>query len=551
MELIRGLIVDDSEVNVHYVTGRLDTYFEKYGWKVEWHRETVPGPAQQVIKTQPPFDLAVVDLLFFRDDLPTKNESRGLELIAEIHERSDRTYVFAISSGDSAHPNLFDEARSLGAHHVTHRADFCLESIEHSPPAICARIRAFLLNNGAVTEAEVIADDNDPAVQSLLHEIGKQTIAQLYGQILESTNHNSRRIQVSFLAPGASGAVVCAIAADVAGVATFRHVLKMSRALDKLKMEASQATLAANVIAPRFFVRHHTPVPTREVNGWYALGAPLLERARTLRSWLAGGPSPAIVEDVFETLFIEGLAPVYADYDDEEEGNAVEAYKFQPYKQCQILQAIDELRPALTRPEGGRLSDTDNLVVGLSLFVRGARLGDLARHELPARTRTTFTHGDAHGGNILIYEGKRPTPTLIDASNFGRGHWAQDAAKLAVDLLMRGVDTGVESLFFTRFDVWRGLAEQIGDLRYPVTAECPNAASRAALAGLNWLVTRLRDFCPPLGAESECVRNHWEWRLALAVMLLRSACHPDVPAPKRALAIVAAHEQLLIAGARH
>jgi hypothetical protein len=517
---------------------------------VNWHAEGDVGIAQRLVRTAGPFDFAVIDLLFSRDDLPEQNESRGLELINEIRTRSERTFIFAISTGDPNRLNLFDDARRHGANHVAHRSQFTTESTEHSPTAVCAAIRTFLLNNGTVREAEVQADEDDPAVQSVLFQVGKQTVAQLYGQILEANGHRSRTIRVSCLTPGVSGAVVCAVTAEVDDIGTFRHVLKMNRARSELRKESQRAVLAGAVLEPRFFVRHDPEYLVGEVNGWYALGAPLLERACTLRGWLAEGPSSESIEDVFETLFLEGLGPVYSKNIRRHDTHALDAYGFVHHRQQKVLQAIEDLSGALVRPEGGDLTDTETLVADLSLFVRSAEIRNLPRYALPGHTGATYAHGDMHGGNVLIYRGKRPTPTLIDASEFGLAHWAHDPARLAVDLLMRSFDPGTESLFFTRFTVWRELAAGLGDLARPLTASCQVPATRAALTALNWLTTHVRTFCPPLAADADFVRNHWEWRLALAFWLLRTTHYVDVTAPKRALAIVAAHDQLMAIGAR-
>lgn len=548
MNAIKGLIVDDSKRCMESVRRRLDPQFERYGWTVNWHTESDAGVAHHLVRTVEPFDFAVVDLLFDRDDLPDQNESRGLELITEIRERSERTFIFGISAGDPRRLNLFDDATRLGANHVAHRGQFTTESTEHSPAAVCAAIRTFLLNNGTVCEAKVWADENDPAVQSVLFRVGKQTIAQLYGQILEANGHRSRSIQVSCLGPSASGAEVCAVTAEVDDIGTFRHVLKMSTARTELRKESERAVLAGALLEPRFFVRHDPEYLVGEVNGWYALGAPLLERASTLRKWLAGGPAAGAVEDVFEALFLEGVGRVYTTNIRREDNCALDNYRFAHYKQQQILQAIDELQEALVRPEGGNLTDTAALATDLSSFIRDTTLKNAPRHELPTRTYATYSHGDMHCANILIYQGKRPTPTLIDASDFGIAHWAKDPARLAVDLLMRSFDTGADSLFFNRFATWRELAAQIGDLAQPLRATCPLPATRAAFTALNWLVTNLRAFCLPLATDADFARNHWEWRLALASWLLRNTCYVDVAAPKRAVAIVAAHDQLTAIG---
>lgn len=547
MRAIRGLIIDDTSRNVEAMIERLGPPFDRIGWNVNWHREGNAGTARRLIRTTEPFDFVIVDLLWNRTDLPEQNEARGLGLITELRERSEHTFILAITIGDNNHRDLIDDARRCGAHHVAYRNQFTDDSHEHSPAAICAAVRAFLLNNGVVAESELVSDDNDPAVQSILYEVGKHTVAQLYGAILAANQHRAKSVNVRSLTPGGSGAFVCAVTANVEGVGPLRHVLKMSRAPGALRKEAARAALAASLIEPRFFVRHSPELPVGDVNGWYALGARLQDNAGTLRCWLAEGPQPRAVERLFEVLFLDGLRPMYVERVEEEHRCAVSLFPISSHRKRKILHAMDELSGALVRPEGGELADTSELMSDLSLFVREARLGPLAKHQLPMTTHTTFSHGDMHGANILVYRGRQPAPTLIDASEFGRMHWARDPAKLAVDLLLRSFDGGTESLFFTRFGTWRELAAQIGDLRQPLDVRCPTPASRATLAGLNWLVTHLSEFCEPLSTDAGMVGQHWEWRLALASSLLRNTYYNDVSAPKRALAIVAAHDQLATA----
>ena len=74
-----------------------------------------------------------------------------------------------------------------------------------------------------------------------------------------------------------------------------------------------------------------------------------------------------------------------------------------------------------------------------------------------------------------------------------------------------------------------------------------DAATRAALAGLNWLTGNLRAFCPAVRTDADFARCRWEWHAAFAAHLLRMTYHRVIPGPKRALAIVAAHDQLVCA----
>lgn len=394
------------------------------------------------------------------------------------------------------------------------------------------------------------ADADDPAVQSILHSVGERTVAQLHSRILEAYGQRSHKIEVGFMTPGTSGAWVCSVTAEVDGTGMLRHALKISRAEDELRAEARRAIDAGRMISPRFFVRHNPEYPIGPVNGWYALGTQLLDPAITFRGWLAAGPAADVVEDVLEALFLDGLKPLYEQHGHEVDHCALDDFCFPVHKQLQILHVLDDLRDVLARPDGGGVANAADVVADLRSFAREGRLDRLARHELPHRTWRTASHGDLHGGNILVYQGKRPAPTLIDASLFGPGHWALDPARLAVDILIRGFDVGADLFFFARFGVWRDLAAQIGDLTHPLTAPCPTPATAAALAALNWLVVHLRDFCQPLATDRGFTVNHWEWRVALLARLLRTACHATVTGQKRALALVAAHDQWLAAGQR-
>lgn len=123
-------------------------------------------------------------------------------------------------------------------------------------------------------------------------------------------------------------------------------------------------------------------------------------------------------------------------------------------------------------------------------------------------------------------------------------HWTADLAFLSVDLLMRSVDAGTESMLFTGFPTWRDLAARFGDGRSELTAQTETPTTLAALAALSWLATNLHRVTPamrPIPAESQ---YRWEWHVALARSLLRSAYHADIPHAKHALALVAAHDQL-------
>jgi hypothetical protein len=245
-----------------------------------------------------------------------------------------------------------------------------------------------------------------------------------------------------------------------------------------------------------------------------------------------------------ESLFVDRLAHVYA-RGRSERTEALASFSFTPYRQRCILQVLAELTEVLEREDGGALGgDVDPLVNDLTAFITERRLpGGRLLSPASQETYVCYAHGDLHADNVLIPPGRHPQPQLIDTSHFGLAHWATDPAWLAVDLLMRSVDAGTESMLFTGFSTWRALAARFGTGEPDLIAVTAKAATSAALAALSWIATNLHRVTPvmqPGAAE----RYRWEWHLALARSLLRCTYHTDIPHAKRALAFVAAHDQL-------
>src|SRR6266568_2713642 len=99
-----------------------------------------------------------------------------------------------------------------------------------------------------------------------------------------------------------------------------------------------------------------------------------------------------------------------------------------------------------------------------------------------------------------------------------------DVAGLTADLTAF-VSGGVQSMFFTGFGTWRDLAARLGRLEPAHDSVTGDAATRAALAGLNWLTGNLRAFCPTVRTDADFARFRWEWHAAFAAHLLRMTYH--------------------------
>jgi hypothetical protein len=617
VDSIQALLVDEDEDNLTTVPERLRYPFAQLGWLVVWTTAKDPGQVRELFSVPgAAYDLVVVDLPAAAREGAKRNgdgwrdadgahdgsgagpAESGLNLIREARERFPGAFILAITGGDAQRSDLLDEARRSGAHRVLRRYEFSVDAPENSPTAIATEIHNHLLDTGAVAPIAVTYDELDPNIQALVHEIGEPTLCRLYARILDAAGRTTRNMSLGYIAPGYSGAAVCAVTAalDNSGVRTH-HVLKVSLDKDALTREAQRGAEAAALLRPALMARQAPPYPVGPVNGWYALASQLQGSALTLRDWLARGASDAAVEDVFAALFTDGLGGVYADTAQEIDSPA-DLLRTPYYRQRRVLHAVKELGPVLTHPDGCRLPDSlvDELTQRLTAFVTEGRIGGSDLQRTASRpTYGVFSHGDLHATNVLVYEGRHPEPTVIDASRFGHEHWATDPARLAVDLLMHSVDPGAASMFFTGFDRWRDAAARLGRLEplldphrgavlvdalladfvpsdllpkdpegtvtvpsEPGTSRAsgtsgtsgsvaPADGTAAALAALNWLTGNLRAFCPGMSGDDEYRRHCWEWHTALARYLLRCSFDHEITVPKRALAIVAAYDQLTAA----
>lgn len=550
---IRALVVDDDPRLIDSIKTRLGRAIgrekegRETGWTVEWETATDVDRGLELLESAAgAFDLVVADLLFPREDFLDELEDRGLDIVRAARQHCPRAFILAITTGDDRLHDLLDDARKAGAHHVVRRNDFSTTSQVHSPAAIAREIREHLLDNGTVPTSEVGTDPGDLGVQALLQQVGEATIARLYARMLAADDRLTDRIELRFLAPGASGALVCGVTALVDGI-PVSHILKLSKAEDVLAREAARGRQARDAFSPSLLVQHQPPHPVGPVNGWYALGSPLVERATTLRQWLASKENPPAadaVADLMEALFVDRLAPVYA-RGEFRSGPPLDSFAFTAYRQQLILRILGELREALERDDGGGLgSETDRLVGDLTAFITQRRLPEGGSWSVPLATFVCYSHGDLHASNVMIPTGRHPPPQLIDTSHTTVAHWATDPAWLAADLLMRSVDAGTESMLFTGFGVWRNLARKFGAGEADLAAVTSTPATSAALAALSWIATNLHRVSPVMQPSLSKSDHRWEWHLSLARNLLRCTYHSDIPHAKRALAFAAAYDQL-------
>jgi hypothetical protein len=567
VDSFQALLIDGDPEGRAAVPGRIGPFLAELGWSPSWEIAAEPREARAIMSGPDRFfRLIVVDLL-------VGGPSDGLELVEEARECFPDAFILAVGPGSAPGdpwPKLFADARYRGAHRVLRRHEFEAGAAGGGPRAIAAAVHDHLLEAGVFEPIAAVYDEDDPHVLALVHEVGESALVGLYLRVLESRGWTARRMRIRFLAPGSAGAAAIVGRNGPSGVAVYavesevhgaglpteglrvHHVLTVDRDRSALSDEAKRGVAAATLLRGSPLVRQEPGYPVGPVSGWYALVSRVHGQPRTLSRWLAAGPEAQRIEDLFEALFTDGLGGLYADTLDPG-GSASALFWMPPHIQRRVASALDELGSVLSHPLGCALEDTARYIERLRAFVLQGRLGagpELSAHS-PRPSQPTFRvhgHGNLLVNNVIVsYDSRHPQPTVIDTRRFGPGHWAADPARLAVDLLMRCVDHGTQSAFFTGVPVWRTLARRMGLLEPLEDAVSEEAGTVAALRAISWLTHNLRGYCPAVAGELDFATHRWEWHAALAGELLRGAADPTLPVPKRALGVVAAFDQLIAA----
>jgi len=564
VDSFQALLIDGDPLGRAAVPGRLGAHLAELGWSPSWETAADAREARLILGGPDRFFRLIVV------DLAAGGPCDGLDLVEEARECFPDAFILAVgpqgAPGDPW-PKLFADARYRGAHRVLRRNDFEAGSPGGGPRAIASAVHDHLLEAGVFDPIAAVYDEDDPHVLALVHEVGEPALVGLYLRVLEIRGWSARRMRIRFLAPGSagpaaiegragpSGAAVYAVESEVRGAGLpaeglrVHHVLAVDRDRGALSEEAKRGVAAATLLRGSPLVRQEPGYPVGPVGGWYALVSRVHGQPRTLSRWLAAGPEPQRIEDLFEALFTDGLGGLYADTLDPG-GSAAALFWAPPHVQRRIASALDELGPALSNPLGCGLADAARYVERLRAFVLEGRIG--AGPELsatsPLPSRPTFrvhSHGNLTADTVLVsYDSRHPQPTVIDTRRFGPAHWAADPARMAADLLLRAVDGGIQGAFFTGLPVWRALAGRLGRLEPLDEAAGRDQGTVAALRALSWLTRNLRGFNPAVAAELDFEAHRWEWHAALAGEFLCGAADPSLPTPKRALAAVAAYDQL-------
>ena len=536
------LFVDDWEDNYTAVSGRLKRAFRDLNCDPHLTFEGNFDRACETILTHAlPFQVVIADLLRRPLDEPSTGpfDAPGLEVIAAAKHASAKTVIVALTDGDDTQPDLELWAMKAGAHIVLRRPKL-LEARTGGPAGLAKSIYKVLGDFGVLQIGPALNHDEEPGVQSVIHEAGEPTIRMILADLLEGYASEPESARLTYVTPGASGAHVLGVDATLRN-GSHRHLLvKIARDKQSLDRELHNANSAIGFYDESLVPYPRSKVRSQSHNGWSAIAMSYIDNAVTLRRWLTDPASAPWVPSVLGRLLL-GLAHGFRNPINEElTEHPIKRLALEEHRRVMVRSAIASLTPALTHPAAAGLPDPQPLLSVVAAFARTGRLGAVVPTEIDCESLTILSHGDLHGGNILVSL-DNPAPHIIDLANFGPHHWAFDLARLVVDITLRCIDPSVESFFWRRFNHWRALIAAVSQCDANISD--PEPANEAAIAALRWIAGHRSEVIPPL----DDLGRRWEWHTALAAQLLRGTYHVDLPPAKRTVALVAAYDQIVLA----
>lgn len=393
-------------------------------------------------------------------------------------------------------------------------------------------LQSQLVMDGTIQESRTLG---------ILNEIGQKTMDSFASRFALP---GSIRYTVRALAPGLSGSKVLFVEYEghQENLANRPLVIKLCRDPEPLNREldaytlhihSQRRTLIPAIAAPTF-------EKTIEINGWHGLAFPCIPDAKTLLDWLTDKepPFPEQIAQAFEELYRDnGLIDLYSDTKkiDCEVVERITNDLLSDYRKMAIFEAIEELRPLIEMFWSGSVWRRD-LIEG---FLYNGIVGtSISAGKLRWETSTAICHGDFHGRNVLVQTSvHRPKLRIIDLASMRRYFWATDAVRLVVDLALSGWDHGPRSYDWANINTWNEMLDLLLGTELGATASSIPPANRSLQFALSWL----HDNCFANHAVAQSDRLKGEYLLALAVELMRAAYRKlDLPAPKRAFALIAA-----------
>lgn len=283
-------------------------------------------------------------------------------------------------------------------------------------------------------------------------------------------------------------------------------------------------------------------------SGYAAVRARLARNAITLASWLTGGdetgsgrqpPTVDQASKVAETLFGEQLTAMF----EEALRTTVPIRQWlapSPVLRLRSEHALATYGEVWHHERGANRRDAVELSALISSYLTSGYLP--LSEPGQADEETTYVHGfgDLHSTNVLIMHGASPRPVLVDASLYRSYHWAGDAARLLVDLVIRVRRSRAAAQLWEEFDEDCQHAYGLCPIYRSSDPRWDNDETQAVDAFITHVVRSLPTFLHLKDLGTPTQTWHWQWHAALAIEFLRQGSSADLTPSRAVLALTCA-----------
>jgi hypothetical protein len=405
---------------------------------------------------------------------------------------------------------------------------------------------------GVLDGATISIDAGDPAMLSIVESVGgepprdrvergKKVLLGLAMSCLERRHASEATFQLSYLAPGRSGAHVCRVDVSQPGGPSQSYVLKIGLDHAALSHEREANERARDVLTDQTLVPILGDVK-RNRSGYSGIIARLHDKAIPLRTWLWNDVGADRARGAAQELFGDQLAVLFRH--DLRRREPVSAWLgSSALLRLRTVATLEVVAPTFEHPSAGNRTDATDLTRAILDFVKDGRIAS-STARLPDNVTFVAGFGDLHSENVLMRMGTYPRPVLIDASRYDHYHWGADASRLLVNLVLRVLRPGTASLLWSDFDdvlnALSGLCHVCGTTDGPPASHPVEVFIDEVVANVDRYL-----LIEDLGVTEEW---HWQWHVALAKELIRQATQPGLPAPRTSVGLVGAAQHLMSAG---
>lgn len=525
--ILRCLILEDDPNHAKQLSAMLELAWQHLKSTATIQTDVVHehGDATSKLATAGPYQVFLSDLMF-------PDGAWGIACIEQAKLRNpEGTVVIAISKN----PDLEDRARAAGADDFMQKDELMSSGVAVLKLAMTLEKWLPKRGHAALLSPSLHVNwvENDWPLSALIERIGPDALARIAGEMFS----DAIELHATYVRSGLSGAVVLRLDGSDKRGPLEPLLVKLARDQELIVNELRARDLTGE-FPPNAFISFGAANKQRpfESGGWFAIGSPFAEGARTATDWVTTTgrkPNEAVV--VINRLFTAKLSRRTWPIKDKRPNSFLFETLVSPRKARIWLAARDLEKLGLKY--GSVLDFNPKATKAIEAFLRAGTFGETDEQAVPLGCSGRISHADLHGRNVLVtIEGD---PFLIDSANIRPLHWAADVSRFLVDLFVSGWDSDplAETTHYewNEIEKWLIVAKAWFD-GVLSNSKLPVKGGNAGIAAMiKWVEDNLSNVFPNIWtAERE-----WEYRLAIAIEFLRASYREvDLPTPKRVLALV-------------